>query len=609
MARSRIQAALAEIESPPESRPVLAQAQPDTPPAQSRIRSALEEVNRPAKPNETSAAEAALHGGASGVPVLGNFVSQGAGLLTAAIEGTAPGRWIGEKAGLLSRDAKGNLRGPSGLLERADGSTDNNLAGLVTGEQPASFGDSYRQGRDDYKQLAATAAEEHPLAFHGAGLATSVALPAAAALKGTGAVATAAQKLAKPGIAIAESALGGLARGDADLTKGEFSGAAVDTAIGAGVGVLGEVLAGATGKTAAKLKKWFGKEGKIAENHVKEIVNDISGGATPVHQRRAFPDERARKGVVELVEKSPALAKAVADRDSDAVLGIVQSNLDALSPKTLPIYKQFDEVAGPIAVEGMDRYLAAEVRKLAKSNDAQDRAVGEAVEAWRRQLQEVAEKQGTTKWTHKQIREEVTGLLKLKDQNVGTVFETLAATKKNELHAIGDKFLKQRMALEASMHPEELGALNKELTDLNKQISVNLGVKDVVENGENRQYWATKALSETAKNTAKRLVTTGLLGAAGGAAGAGVGYLQGDTGTGAAVGVAAGLGAPAAAKALTKAASKALFKLSSASPAIASAPDKLDALVQGAIKAGVPEGLIRQAVALVNRRQKPEAKQ
>lgn len=132
------------------------------------------------------------------------------------------------------------------------------------------IGDIYRRNRDLQRSQNMSAREANPKTYGGAQLAGAIA-PAVLATIGT-------KGAALPAIAGRLGAIGaveGLGHSEADLTKGEFGGAAVDTAIG---GTVGAVMPGAMrglgkgakaiGKGVGSLFQGAGKRGLSAATNI-----------------------------------------------------------------------------------------------------------------------------------------------------------------------------------------------------------------------------------------------------------------------------------------------------------------------------------------------------
>lgn len=145
----------------------------------------------------------------------GGFVDEAVGVGAGGIEGTNLGRWLGEKFGLLSRDAEGNLIGGDGrVLENANGTPGD-----------TSFGSAYRAGRESKREDIRQLQAEHGTAFKAGQVAGAVA--------STVVVPMAAGRTARAAQVLAEGGVRGLGASEADLTQGEVIDAAKDFARGA----------------------------------------------------------------------------------------------------------------------------------------------------------------------------------------------------------------------------------------------------------------------------------------------------------------------------------------------------------------------------------------
>lgn len=127
----------------------------------------------------------------------------------------------------------------------------------------------YREPRDDWRKQDAAAFDAHPVPFIaggvGAGVLEAMVNPLAAPESALGAI----------GSGIVQSGIAGLGASEADLTKGDFAGAAKDTALAAGTG--GLLTAGITGaiKAPAAIAARLSKNkavGALTE-YVQKIIN------------------------------------------------------------------------------------------------------------------------------------------------------------------------------------------------------------------------------------------------------------------------------------------------------------------------------------------------
>lgn len=119
--------------------------------------------------------------------------------------------------------------------------------GMMTGKMPTVEG--YRAARDQFRGKISAARKENPKSYIGGELAGS-----AATMLIPGTQATTIPKLAAIGAAQ------GLGNSEADLTRGNFGGAAKDTAVGGAAGAVLGAVAPAVVKGAAKFVPYAGKK-------------------------------------------------------------------------------------------------------------------------------------------------------------------------------------------------------------------------------------------------------------------------------------------------------------------------------------------------------------
>jgi len=149
--------------------------------------------------------------------------------------------------GRLEASLRGGLQGASfGLSDEVIGGL--RTAGAKLWGQEDSITDLYRKYRDIERQREATAAEQEPLLYHGADVATSLAMPFGGSIKLASKGASILDRLHSMGkLGAKVGALAGFGRSEADLTKGDVGGVLKDTATGAGMGYgLGTSLDAAT---------------------------------------------------------------------------------------------------------------------------------------------------------------------------------------------------------------------------------------------------------------------------------------------------------------------------------------------------------------------------
>lgn len=181
-----------------------------------------------------------------------------------------------DEPGMLETAGRFGLQGGSfGFIDEGVGAV-KALAKKAFLNDTESVGELYRQGRDEYRADDTAAADANPATAILAELAGGMATGGLgnAAMKGLGTTAKAA----------ISSGAYGLGKSNADLTKGEIGGAAMDTAIAAGGGALTSKLLGAVGN---KLKGATGAAEELAPKIVAtprelKIMSQQPGGVRAV---------------------------------------------------------------------------------------------------------------------------------------------------------------------------------------------------------------------------------------------------------------------------------------------------------------------------------------
>lgn len=140
-------------------------------------------------------------------------------------------------------------------------------------QEAQTFGDRYRANRDEIRGVDAAAREAHPFAYHGAGIAASVANPALAAGRGAGVV-------ERIGTAAGQGALAGAGNSEADSLGGSaWDALAGGVAGGATAGVLegaGAAIRGAPGRQALRTADALLE--KTPAKTVQDRALDVLGG-------------------------------------------------------------------------------------------------------------------------------------------------------------------------------------------------------------------------------------------------------------------------------------------------------------------------------------------
>jgi hypothetical protein len=213
---------------------------------------------------------------------------------------------------------------------------------------------TYQQARDEARANNEEAAETNPKSYYGGMIGVNVPLDAAKMVPVLG-----------NALGAVEGATYGLGASNADLTKGDYARAAVDTGIGAGVGfAVPKVLSAAgkhlvspaiegAGKLFSKIsdpiaEKLSGLAGKFAEN---------ATGATGLQASRFRPgagQELLDRGLVKFGDNPEKIAERTAAAMQDAYQSIDQS------------LKQLDANGVKVSTEHVVGEIEKEIAKLRK---------------------------------------------------------------------------------------------------------------------------------------------------------------------------------------------------------------------------------------------------
>lgn len=256
------------------------------------------------EPEKSGAGQAFFLGGGQGATFA--TADEGTGVVAGLIEGTRPGRWLGEKMGLLSRDFEGNLRGggdDARLLERADG----------TAAPGATFSEAYRSGTSSARADLEQSRKDHPVITTGAEIATSLVNPVK--LGPTGG-ATAAGRVLRTG---ARGAAEGATYAAGASTEGSAGGILRDTLKG---GIVGGA-AGTAGALVGEGVKIVG-QGRV-DRLEKRILNEAAEGdpgSRPANLTNRRKLEKAETNIVNEVVHGPdgkAVRKAIQSPPKEAI--------------------------------------------------------------------------------------------------------------------------------------------------------------------------------------------------------------------------------------------------------------------------------------------------
>lgn len=238
------------------------------------------------------------------------------------LDGPAPAK----RPGSVEALARGGLQGVT------FGFGDEIAAGL----ESAFSNRKYSEVRDEIRAKNDAAKEAHPWLYGGAELVSGLVLPGGAAAKagmaagkgllaGAGAAAKVGAKL---------GAISGVGHGDADLTKGDVSGAALEAAGGAALGA-------ATGAVSAKLAGIVtGARGRADQT----LLGDMTKGANKGVRDKIAGEGGQRAEAVAAGARRLKLDKAA--RDPDALFAQGKAAKDEIGAKLGKVYATVDQEVG-----------------------------------------------------------------------------------------------------------------------------------------------------------------------------------------------------------------------------------------------------------------------
>lgn len=270
---------------------------------------------------------------------------------------------------------------------------------------------SYAQRRDAYRAKNDAAQAANPGTYLGGELVGGLASLPVGEIGEARTLAQGVKAGAKAGAKLgAASALG---TSKADLTRGEFSQAAQDTAEGAAGGALTGGAFGAAGGVAKKviakapenIRKWV----------LNDIVGDVRGASTPTAKKNLARDA---EDVADLVTGDKALEKSLRDASHGGTEAIgkaiddVDQRLDSVSAPREKLYKDFGKALPEGGFKSGDfvDYLEQEVKNRLKTGKGYD--AGEA-----RELKAIVDRiKGAEDWGAGQVPT---------DKNTATILQNL----------------------------------------------------------------------------------------------------------------------------------------------------------------------------------------
>lgn len=300
---------------------------------------------------------------------IASFDDEGPGAAEAAVRGFNQGATLGFADEAIAK------------IEEALPWTRTTVGELAQGKVNKAPAQTYVQARDAQRALERRTEEAQPEAYFGGQLAGGLAAESALATATGGASLT---PTAQAGL----GAVAGLGNSQADLTKGEYGRAALDTAVGGAIGG----VAGKLGQKVGEGLEWAGKKlGGRAARGVAEATDEIRQAATKAQtEAEQSALGKLRSKVQEASRDLEVMAREAENLPDGPLKDSLKSFLN--SPEGLAVREQVagnkllsaPERVGDIATKRAehDALVAARETNIAKSVDS----ATNLGETWRTQI-------------------------------------------------------------------------------------------------------------------------------------------------------------------------------------------------------------------------------
>jgi len=231
---------------------------------------------------------------------------------------TKTGSWkdravsIPEEVSELESGARGTLQGvTAGFSDEISGGIEA-LWEKAKGD-PSTFGELYKAKRDESREANKAAEKANPASYTTGNVAGAVG---SAFIPGLGGATLG--KLALQGAAT------GLGASEADLTEGDVTGAAKDTAIGAGVGIAaglaGKLIGAGVNKAAPYVKQAASSVGSSLQSGAEKLAIKATGATG--NQASKFAPSAGRElldqGLIKPLDSAASIAERIGTRHSQA---------------------------------------------------------------------------------------------------------------------------------------------------------------------------------------------------------------------------------------------------------------------------------------------------
>lgn len=342
---------------------------------------------------------------------------------------------------------------------------------------------TYAERRDAYRTKNAQAQGAHPVAYGagevGGALATSL-IPGVAPARGAGLAAQAGRAAVQGGV----SALGA---SEADLTKGEFGQAAIDTGVGTVVG-------GATGAFLGKVGRYLtgGAEKRALGQLQTELTRSEESGSISQGLRKKVAGDLA--DIRDTLEKpeNAKIAKLVQSDPEKAAAAIVKRQAELAKDAKAPLYKALDQQVGGYNTGPLRTRIQSEIAAL--STDPGHGSERAALGALLRDIDNTWGKVPKLVPTAK-LREFTTIAQGAADKSLRGLDPSVANPIKRRVAGVVEDALKQHLEISEQLYPQ-LKPVVTQILAYNTENSALANMRDALTNMAIRDKTGTASMGK-----------------------------------------------------------------------------------------------------------------
>lgn len=342
---------------------------------------------------------------------------------------------------------------------------------------------TYEQRRTEHRNVNAEAQQANPVAYGGGELAGAVAtsvIPGVAPARGAG-LAAMAGKAALVGGANA------LGNSEADLTKGEFGQAAIDTGTGAAISGLTAGVLGAAGR-----KLTGGAEKRSLGQLQDELTrSDQSGSVSQGLRKKVASDLEDIRNTLEKPENAK-IAKLIQSDPEKAASEIVKRQAELAKDVKAPLYRDLDKQVGGYNTGPLRTRIQSEIAAL--SADPGHGSERGAMVALLKDIDNTWGKTPKMVPTAK-LRELVTTAQGAADKSLRGLDPSIANPIKRRVAGVVEDALKQHLELSEQLYPN-LKPIVQEIGAYNTEHSALANARDALVNMANRNKTNTASLGK-----------------------------------------------------------------------------------------------------------------